>query len=297
MNISDQRKYNLTTFTRYLYSRIEAKQSLFVSLLQRDISQALFWGYELYYSGFEEETYEFVKDIYHEIYEELNPDLNPFIDNMIEKWSICDNVSNDSNLGSIIYTLSQRKYNLVSFVKSILNYSITKEHPDGWNMPKCIITLLPEHIEQYKTRIVSLDNDEKSYNILKEVKLYPAIKEYNHLFDTQMPSEFSTIYHSTLETWLFYAARSPIWLNRILHYNGTIDNETNSVTFENDDDENRFCKLWDYEPNELPSHISELSLGTGKEKQQTIKQFCKKFNHTITCKVTKRKTTVSEKTG
>ena len=65
MTVTEEERFVwLTTLTRYLYSRIEVKQSLFVSLLQRDVEQALFWGYELYYSGFQEETFEFVLDIY-----------------------------------------------------------------------------------------------------------------------------------------------------------------------------------------------------------------------------------------
>ena len=64
MTITEDQKYYLTTLTRYLYSRIEVKQSLFISLLQKDISQSLFWGYELYYSGFQEETFDFMKSIH-----------------------------------------------------------------------------------------------------------------------------------------------------------------------------------------------------------------------------------------
>ena len=91
MTITEDQTYHLTTLTRYLYSRIEVKQSLFISLLQKDVSQALFWGYELYYSGFQEETFDFIKDIYQEIYEKLNPDLKNFIDKTIMEWNECDN--------------------------------------------------------------------------------------------------------------------------------------------------------------------------------------------------------------
>ena len=291
MTVTEEERFVwLTTLTRYLYSRIEVKQSLFVSLLQRDVEQALFWGYELYYSGFQEETFEFVLDIYDEIYAELNPTLKPVIDNFIEEWENCEDNSKDCNLGSIIYTLSQRKYNLVDFVKSKLTYNITKDDIPYVVIPECIITLLPEHIEKYKTHIVSVKDGENACNVLKNIKLYPSIKEYNNLFDTCLPDNFGTIFKSELETWLFYAAGSPVWLSRIQDFEGTIDYENKIVRFENEDKAQHFCELWNYEPNELPSNIQELSIGNGTEKQQTIKQFCKKFKHTVTCKVNASKT-------
>ena len=95
MTITEDQKYHLLTLTRYLYSRIEVKQSLFISLLQKDVSQSLFWGYELYYSGFQAETFDFVNDIYQEIYEKLNPDLKAFIDRMVSEWNDCDNNEKD----------------------------------------------------------------------------------------------------------------------------------------------------------------------------------------------------------
>jgi len=289
MTITEDQKYYLTTLTRYLYSRIEVKQSLFISLLQKDVSQSLFLGYELYYSGFQAETFDFVNDIYQEIYENLNPDLKSFIDRMISEWNDCDNDDKDCNLGSIIYSLALRDYDIVAFTKTKLSYNITNDNPDIKNMPLCVCTMLPEHIEKYKTHIVSTETGEKAYKVLSTIQLYPIIKDHNNLFDTQMPEDFKHIYHASLETWLFYAARSPVWLQRIEEHNGTIDNENMKVVFEDDEDEVKFCELWDYVQDELPSNIHELSLGTGKEKQLTMKQFCKRHKYTVVSKITKRK--------
>ena len=291
MTITEDQKYHLTTLTRYLYSRIEVKQSLFISLLQKDISQSLFWGYELYYSGFQEETFDFINDIYKEIYEKLNPDLKPFVDRMILEWTERNNNDKDCNLGSIIYTLALREYDIVAFTKAKLSYNITKDDPDIIDTPLCHCIMLPEHIEKYKTHVVSTENGEKAYRVLSTLKLYPIIKDHNTLFDTRMPEDFKNIYHAPLEEWLFYAARSPIWLQRIEEHNGTIDYDNMKVVFEDEDDEQRFCELWDYEQDELPSNIHELSLGTGKEKQLTMKQFCKKHKYTVVSKITKRKVT------
>jgi hypothetical protein len=280
------RKELLTTLTRYLYSRIEAKQSLFVSLLMRDTKQSLFWGYELFYSGFREETYDFVKDIYNEIYADDNPDMKPFIDNLIDEWYNTSDDSADCNLGSIIYTLSLRKYNLVNFIKEKLTYTATKDVDDDTTAQMCFISMTPEHIQPFATKLVSTDT--ASY-LFSTLHLYPAIKIYNNLFNTEMPDEFSTIYHSPLDKWLYSASRSPCWLERIEEHNGIINNESKIVEFPDSNDETQFCKLWDYEQDEQLSHIRQMSLGNPADKQQTIKQFCKRFKHSIVCKPTKRK--------
>jgi hypothetical protein len=289
MTITEDQKYYLTTLTRYLYSRIEVKQSLFISLLQKDVSQSLFWGYELYYSGFQAETFDFVNDIYQEIYENLNPDLKAFIDRMVSEWNDCDSDDKDCNLGSIIYSLALRDYDIVAFTKTKLSYNITNDNPDITDTPLCVCTMLPEHVEKYKTHVISKEKGEKAYKVLSTIQLYPIIKDHNNLFDTQMPEDFKNIYHASLETWLFYAARSPVWLQRIEEHNGTIDTDNMKVVFEDDEDEVKFCELWDYVQDELPSNIHELSLGTGKEKQLTMKQFCKRHKYTVVSKITKRK--------
>ena len=60
------------TFTRYLYPKELVMQSLFLSILDKKTDEALFWGYELYYSGFDNIVYEYLFQIYHIIYSYVN---------------------------------------------------------------------------------------------------------------------------------------------------------------------------------------------------------------------------------
>ena len=46
--------------TRYLYFKDDVLCSLFFSILNKEKDEALFWAYELYYSGYEEETVEYL---------------------------------------------------------------------------------------------------------------------------------------------------------------------------------------------------------------------------------------------
>ena len=59
-------------FTRYLYLKDEVEIALLASLLNKK-DDALFWAFELYFSGFESELIEILWKIYYEFYYSLNP--------------------------------------------------------------------------------------------------------------------------------------------------------------------------------------------------------------------------------
>ena len=59
-------------FTRYLYSKDEVQLALLVNILNKS-EKSLFWAYELYYSGFEEDVFNLLWKIYFDFYYTLNP--------------------------------------------------------------------------------------------------------------------------------------------------------------------------------------------------------------------------------
>jgi hypothetical protein len=54
---------NLMVMTRYLYVKEEVVVAILTSMLDND-PITIYWAYELYYSGFEEETIELIFKIY-----------------------------------------------------------------------------------------------------------------------------------------------------------------------------------------------------------------------------------------
>ena len=90
-------------FTRYLYTKIDVKQSLLLSLLEHQTDEAMFWAYELYYSGFQQDCFDYVSNIYEEIYSSNNPGLRIPFQKIIRAWSLDQSL--DWNLGTIIMTL------------------------------------------------------------------------------------------------------------------------------------------------------------------------------------------------
>jgi hypothetical protein len=66
-------------FTRYLYEKEEVKLALMNSLLKKNLEESLFWAYELYYSGFSEELFNWFLHLYFDFYAILNPSFGSFL--------------------------------------------------------------------------------------------------------------------------------------------------------------------------------------------------------------------------
>ena len=60
-------------FTRYLYEKEEVELALTFALLNKKDDEALFWAYELYYSGFKSDLIQLLWNIYYNFYASMNP--------------------------------------------------------------------------------------------------------------------------------------------------------------------------------------------------------------------------------
>jgi len=118
-------------FTRYLYIKDEVKLSLLISILNKTDS-VLFWTYELYYSGFEEELFEYLLKIYYDFYYTINP---TFLDYFIKKYEIWKNDEEENKgdkdviVGMIAKNLSTRNYN--SDVFNCVNNNNNNNHTNN----------------------------------------------------------------------------------------------------------------------------------------------------------------------
>ena len=110
-------------FTRYLYVKDEVKLSLLISILNRKKS-ILFWTYELYYSGFEEELFEYLFKIYYDFYYTINPS---FLEYFIKNYKIWKSLNKEDEerdiiVGMIAKNISIRNYNLDVFMSKIQDF-------------------------------------------------------------------------------------------------------------------------------------------------------------------------------
>jgi hypothetical protein len=85
-------------FTRYLYEKDEVKISLITSILNKKEDDALFWAFELFYSGFTSELTELIWDLYYNFYATMNPGFEKYlsIKMKIQTTTECDD--NDAKL-------------------------------------------------------------------------------------------------------------------------------------------------------------------------------------------------------
>jgi len=262
--------------TRYLYNKIEVKQCMFLSLLEHNMDEALFWGYELYYSGFEEDTFQFLINIVETIYLESCKFIVEYTNFIVDNWK-----QNNSPIlfGNFIATLCTKQYDLKEFCKLYLKVDGQQNHQRDKNL--MIVELNNDYIEKYKTKETIVQS-----SILEENCIYHVKKEINRLFNISIPNyeELNKLYS---QKWLYFASQTPIWKERIDKYNGVVNNEENNIIFSNEDNEQEFFNKYNYETEEQCNETMEKIIGKKNIDYYTIKDFCKKYNFQI--KTKKRK--------
>ena len=101
-------------FTRYLYLKDEVKLALLVSLLKKS-DDAIFWAYELYYSGFKTELFEFIWHIYYVFYATLNPSFEAYLLNKRNEM-----LKDEKLVSAIVQDLIIRPFNTDVFFLNII---------------------------------------------------------------------------------------------------------------------------------------------------------------------------------
>lgn len=125
------------TFTRYLYLKDEVELSLMISLLNKKDS-AIYWAFELYYSGFEEELFQHLWKIYYDFYYSLNPSFQEYFVKKYKEWGKVCTKERDRIVALIVGDLLIRPHNLEVFMlRQAITY--TKEE---FLLPKSIEELL-----------------------------------------------------------------------------------------------------------------------------------------------------------
>ena len=113
------------------------------------------------------------------------------------------------------------------------------------NNTKLRIKLKPEDIAKHKTKpVIEL----KSWKIpRRECRYKLRIK----------PGSKPTSY----DNWLYEASFSPIWLKRIDKYGGIVCHEYKTVTFDDENNKEKFYNWHNFEPDEQPLSVQENWFG------------------------------------
>jgi hypothetical protein len=260
--------------TRYLYIKEEVMISLILSVLEKNREQSLFWAYELYWSGFQEELFEYLMSFYWETFEPLNPRLRKFLQSQIDSWKT-DN-SKHYVVGTIIRNLSDqsRSYRIDSFVlktQPVIDSKI-KDH-------RFYIVMEEKDVKQYET--IETEPGELPRFILGKACKYSTRKDCNKIFGSvHRDLSHSEIRHMSTMTWEYYASFSKVWSDRIEEFGGFIDRENRKVVF-HDDDIDDFYDRYGYEPDEQPSSLLSKITHLTEEYQMSLYDFAKTYNASL----------------
>jgi hypothetical protein len=252
--------------TRYLYIVNDVKSSLLLALLEKRRDEALFWAYELYMSGLEEEAFNFVLSILCEKYSHYKR-LTRFVNKKYQEWQT---TSDATILGTCIVNMAIKTPYVAGFVKKYctdeeVKSSIVEKRPP---VVENNIFIIMYDISPYLT----IHRDRK-WQILREAIKYPVRTEtraiFEHDYHTCRYDEILQIY---LCDWLQYASSTPIWANRIVECGGSAAN-----LFETEDHEETFYTKYGLEPDEQPAEIAIKTLGRPDTKQLTWSEFYAKY--------------------
>jgi hypothetical protein len=96
----------MVILTRYLYSKDEVQFSLIYSILERkDFKESLFWFSELYYSGYENESWNLLFEIYYNFYARRNPKLEKIFIKLYKDWK------DENDIKHILHVLKNLFFN------------------------------------------------------------------------------------------------------------------------------------------------------------------------------------------
>jgi len=251
---------------------MDVMQSLLLAMLDGYHNEALFWAYELYYSGFEEETYRYLYSIYEGYYRDENPEL----ERGLFALEAGDVVTDPCHIGTIVSTMTSRNYQVSTFLSMYKSIKIPflVHEPRKFRF---VIRLQEKDIVDYQT---ILPEPEKSRHYLKTVCKYPIRRQCNRFFESCEEDYKKELWYD----WLYYACRSPVWLNRIEEYGGSVNDESKTVEFTDDEHDDRdknldeaFYQIWGLEPDEQSKELQEKCIGSIPVKQLTVDEFSEKY--------------------
>jgi hypothetical protein len=245
------------SFTRYLYDKTEVMHSLLFALLDRQRDEALFWVYELYFSGFENELVDWLRWIYYTFYSEQNTRFTELFDIHISRlYTLPIQSERDCLVGTIVSNLVHRAYQIQTFTLEYLKMNIPVL-PISVNNHPVFIRFRPRDVEKYQTVDIC---GILPRNYLQHVSRFPIRKDgslfLRKYINTMNESDTSYDIDCYLQKWLFYVSETRIWRSILEKYAGVrIDHSTQTVEFSSDDELEMFHETYGLEPDEQPNEV------------------------------------------
>ena len=180
-------------FTRYLYIKEEVRIALLVSILNKS-DDAIFWGYELYYSGFKDEFFNLIWKIYYDFFATLNPEFEVYLLKKYKEWLRENGDSQDKLVSSIIQTLLFRPFNTdmfllrnicekfdidISYTKEITNIDDLKDNMIQWVFNKDLRSIAQWILNVNTNKIKLVDVYDICLDIFNNLTKSKLMKEFD----------------------------------------------------------------------------------------------------------------------
>jgi hypothetical protein len=179
-------------FTRYLYIKEEVRIALLVSILNKS-DDAIFWAYELYYSGFKHEFFNLIWKIYYDFFVTLNPAFEVYLLKKHKEWLRENDDNQDKLVSSIIQDLLFRPFNSdmfilrnicekfdidISYVKEITNIDDLKNNMIQWVSNKDLRSIAQWILNVNKNKIKLVDIYDICLDIFNNLTKSKLMKEF-----------------------------------------------------------------------------------------------------------------------
>ena len=272
---------DILILTRYLYSFIDVRQSLFLNILDGNHEEALYWAYELYWSGFTGCTFEHLLETYDMMFIE-DEMIKERMRGEYNKWRLDNSLY--ENLGTIVINLCFQSYRISKFVDKFFKIKCN-DMSNCRESSNLYININKKDVEKYSINY----DDEKRYKILRMEYKYNLRTEYSKIFQL---TEIDIVERKEelVSNWEYYAYKCPYWREAIDKYEGVIDN--NKIVFKSDDNHENFYEKYGLEIDEQSLKIIDIALGITVGGQKTMKEFIQKYNGRLLIK--KKKSVIIE---
>ena len=266
--------------TRYLYIKEDVLMSLLISILEKEYDESLFWASELYFSGYEQETVEYIYAIYMNLFYSKNPKLKRIMKVGLERYD------------KGIHIIASLLLNLTSKARSFtLQYFISKQTEE--DIMEDVKPKL-EEIKNKETKIIIFSDVDQSTKydkyvgeiqqrlVLENACKYKVRREWADVFECHYKDmTYNEIFDLHVSNWLYYASFSPIWKERIDKFKGKIESTLNKVEFENEEYFEEFHEKYEYDIDEQPVVVQNKIFGPLILKKLNINDLFKKYEPCI----------------
>jgi hypothetical protein len=222
------------SFTRYLYIKQRVFYSLGYCILKKQVHESLFWAYELFYSGFQEELLSYLNRFREDHFQSKPAGFSRFWNKMQSEYG-----SNDSVLATLIVNLIRNN-----------------KTPRGKNL---YIVYSMDNIEEFKT--IEASDDIRPYRVLNTKCIYNSCKPALNELGPPATYNIAELTNIWRNKWLYYSYNTPIWKDRIDRYMIILNHKDSCLTFKNDDDAESFYNIYGYEPDEQPLSVFQNVIG------------------------------------